>query len=1069
MWKGFCSLVVTIAALGAAGIAAEEHRDPLLLKLDMGTGSSVVLDGYLRVDPDTAYSSELGYGWEGRPAAAEDASREEFSAWGDTKRVVDFVLGVNAMTVDCVMDPESLVFRTDLPNGEYDVSIWVGNLARPLSRLTLFANGKPLKEDFDSRTLWTIHMKTETGAARRVRSTVRVSDGKLIIEMIGDADSEEEYVEIPMGKRKVLTERVSRMAFDGVAIQGIVIHSSLHAPLEVSDGRLALTDLSAPDEAATFVRQFNAKEFAEARSTAESIDGDRWPTLKACTLLWLAGRPEVETERELLSDAIALLERRTGNDREGVVAQDLLWEAEVLSEALEAFYGFGYSRTGFGVREQMGRGEALLGQFDDPSRPPYWKAKLYLARLTCMLDPMRWAWWYDRGREMFREMEKEFPDNRWVRLYVDDELSYADDYIPEPKAYRGWEVADYRDGIEGAPEWAVHMREEFARTVDVADWWIQNRQVENGEIGGGWGDDVELVPLWSFLGMISDGASDHLMAGARKLIDGVWNRGAVNPEEGFATGFTWVKPASELVAYSQPMMIVADYGNPRYVERAMKTTKYLRDFATGINSRGHRHFKSVYLSATRLGDGPQQRLDAPLCLRPAFGASALCWYSRHPAAVGLMTEWLDSWYEDSLRTDKGKPEYIFPAAVAFETGELGGPGAQNWCDARRQGVDDSFVWPHYQSYLYDLCLLWWMQTGDEKYLKPIDELVKIARHYLPDAEDPFPKGTHPWFEDVIFAGDIVGRFQPLSTFYVKLITGTHKYDDYLLPHVQSYARYLLNGDMETMVQSMEMAGKLLRSTWPFKTSEAALTDRIAVPGFIDMFFAFTGGNPIPIHHGVPLHAVTYEDTTRNFAALVREQSDKSLQVWMYSFLAEEREVGIRPWRLEVGGTYEITAGPDSDEDGRIDVVGFRDEFVLEHRGDSVRFIMPARELQAVDVRQTKTPPEQSEHLADLGISDEDVFWLSEGELAVRIHNIGSLEAENIRVRLSALGGEGATNIGEAIISYLNAPVSLDPQTKLVSFLVTQDLRSLDLLIEIDPDDEIREITERNNDFLVTSR
>jgi len=39
-------------------------------------------------------------------------------------------------------------------------------------------------------------------------------------------------------------------------------------------------------------------------------------------------------------------------------------------------------------------------------------------------------------------------------------------------------------------------------------------------------------------------------------------------EEGFAAGFTWVKPASELVAYSQPMMIVADYGNPRYVERA---------------------------------------------------------------------------------------------------------------------------------------------------------------------------------------------------------------------------------------------------------------------------------------------------------------------------------------------------------------------------------------------------------------------------------------------------------------------------------------------------------------------
>jgi subtilase family serine protease len=103
-------------------------------------------------------------------------------------------------------------------------------------------------------------------------------------------------------------------------------------------------------------------------------------------------------------------------------------------------------------------------------------------------------------------------------------------------------------------------------------------------------------------------------------------------------------------------------------------------------------------------------------------------------------------------------------------------------------------------------------------------------------------------------------------------------------------------------------------------------------------------------------------------------------------------------------------------------------------------------------------------MPDLGISDEDVFWLKEGELAVRVHNIGSRAARNIRVRISALQGDGEEKVGEAVISYLDSPLSLDPQTKLVSFLVERELREQTLLVAIDPDDGIYEITERNNTF-----
>jgi len=49
-----------------------------------------------------------------------------------------------------------------------------------------------------------------------------------------------------------------------------------------------------------------------------------------------------------------------------------------------------------------------------------------------------------------------------------------------------------------------------------------------------------------------------------------------------------------------------------------------------------------------------------------------------------------------------------------------------------------------------------------------------------------------------------------------------------------------------------------------------------------------------------------------------------------------------------------------------------------------------------------------------------------------------------------------------VISYLDSPLTLDPQTKLVSFLLKDDMRYAPLVVKIDPDDEIYEITERNN-------
>ncbi len=1069
--KTIVAAVGVLCALGAA-VAADPSEDMLVLKFDMGTAESPLKEKFVRVAPDTLYSSGLGYGWERRPSGAVDSTERVFSFWGAKKPAPDFVPGVDELTVDCVNDPEALEFSVHLPNGTYHVALWVGNLERPLAHVTASVNERTLKEDFDSRTLWRLDMETEYGAYRLVRGEVEVVDGKLTVTVTGDRTAEAEYIEKPVGSAAKIVKKVARMGYAEVAIQGLVVYSRVTSPFRLSNAKLTPARSDAPEQARQFVEDFNAGDYKAALGRAQSMDAGKSPVIKAAALLWLAGRPEVQNERELLPEAIGLLRARAGDDADGMVAQDLLWDARMLSESIKAFYGYGYGYTGLGIRIQMGRAEGLLMQFDDPSRPLYWKAKLYLARLTCMLDPLRWAWWYERGQEMFREIEKDFPDNKYVRLYLDDKWKWPEGQLSQPRVYEGWDVPEYREGTEGAPEWAVHMREQYARLIDHGEWWIDNRQLENGELGGGWGDDVELVPLWAFVAMISDGASEKLMEGTRRLIDGVWNSDEVNGEEGFSNVFSWVKPASELVAYSQPMMVAIDYGNPRYVERVMKTTKFLRDFATGMTQQGHRHFKSTYLNATRLGEESWMKIDAPLCLRPAFGAAVLCWYNENPEAVGLMTEWLDSWHEDSLRTDKGKPRGILPAAVVFETEELGGPDADNWYDGSRQGLaEDSFTWPAYHNYLYDLFTDWFLRTGDDRYLEPIGALVGIARHYGPTAQEPLPKGTYPWFEETVHPRFVQtgARFEAASVLNVKLMTGTDEYDGYLNGKLGGYAKFLMDGDVTGLAEGMEVAGRELRTRWPFITTEVALTDRMVVPGSQDLLFACTGGSAQTLHHGLPFHAVTYEDTTKDFAALVRKHGNTDLQLWMYSFLPEEREVGIRLWRLDVGGKYELKFGPDMDEDWQMDHLGGSKEFLLEHRGDAVRFILPARELQLVEVRQIEPAANHAKHLPDLGVSDEDVFWLDEGEVAVRVHNIGGADAENIRVRLLAVNGGTEERIGDALISHLGAPLLLDPQTKLLSFPVGPDMRMRALVVVVDPDDEIYEITERNNRIMLASQ
>ena len=75
---------------------------------------------------------------------------------------------------------------------------------------------------------------------------------------------------------------------------------------------------------------------------------------------------------------------------------------------------------------------------------------------------------------------KAFPENELINAYLGN-------YLP-------WnELAEFN---KNAPDWANYQRMALEKLTYLIHWWIDNRQISDGQFGGGWGDDVEMWRNW---------------------------------------------------------------------------------------------------------------------------------------------------------------------------------------------------------------------------------------------------------------------------------------------------------------------------------------------------------------------------------------------------------------------------------------------------------------------------------------------------------------------------------------------------------------------------------------------
>ena len=205
-----------------------------------------------------------------------------------------------------------------------------------------------------------------------------------------------------------------------------------------------------------------------------------------------------------------------------------------------------------------------------------------------ILERMRsYYWWWRQMGESYRPMSKQgffellgeievlFPMNDLVRMYKGEKVPWGEGFRPDPVP-------------EGAPGWAVNQRELRARVDHIVEWWFDNRQAPNGELGGGWEDDCETIRRWAVSSICC--GNSRIEAGIARLVDGIWTSGEL--VNGYDRVFKDVEHSSEMSADTSVMIALA-YGDPLYFERFMETTRTTLDVHTGVNDRGHRHFRSA--------------------------------------------------------------------------------------------------------------------------------------------------------------------------------------------------------------------------------------------------------------------------------------------------------------------------------------------------------------------------------------------------------------------------------------------------------------------------------------------
>ena len=246
----------------------------------------------------------------------------------------------------------------------------------------------------------------------------------------------------------------------------------------------------------------------------------------------------------------------------------------------------------------------------------------------------------------------------------------------------------------GVPEWAFTQLELLKEYRHLITWWLDNREIENGEIGGGLSDDSDFAnfyPAYHAMGLMPD----RFRSSQARLLEAIYDQGMLT--DGVSTIMTDGLHTYEEGVNSLDQMNILEPGNPKYAERLMQTAKTYHERFFQVNAAGHTHLVSDFFSHDKIA---REGIWAWVTHRSYYhaGPSSLLGqlYGNSFARENVL-RFLDSQLAHARVNEQGR--YLLPEELNFITDEV------------RVWGSNSLAMPP----------LWyaWLWTKDEKYLAPI--------------------------------------------------------------------------------------------------------------------------------------------------------------------------------------------------------------------------------------------------------------------------------------------------------------------------------------------------------------
>ena len=983
-------LLTTLALLARPADATEEW------KLDLGPSDSPVAAGWTPLTPDDAYTPQRGCGWIRRPESAFSRDRYwngELPLWHAPLRE----LPLDPLTRDGVASQQPMELRLDVPEGNYVVRVWFGDYIEAAKNQCVDANGRPVGERVTAGIggLWGQILRAVTVPVRGVASA---DHGQLRLVF---RTTQAKHA------ARVVAAQVRRYAPGWVRLEGT---------------QLRWSGPASPD-AEEVCRLLNAGDAAKARQRIAGIAANSRRFERACLLEALSGSLAIIDPREcetIVKEACDLL----ASEIPGVAPHAVAERRQLLSDWRTALgyyrmmrYAAAYRETKKDSYRRYEESASLAGTIL-PDEPAYWQAQLLRARLHCWRgmegDPVS----TQRAKPIIETLFKNFPDHRIVRLYANQPAPSLRPRLPSPPA--------------GAPDWAVRERELLVSVLDVARFWITQRQTPEGELGGGWNDDVEVLRRWGAVALAVD--VPWLNEAIAKMADGAWNENPDLQKFGYPADIGDVEHNAEDVSDTQPLALALNYGQPRFVERCLHAVRSFGTHWTAISPSGHRRFKSYNYGAERIDPNPNAAYDVPLNARAAKPGLWAVWYNGEPGVLRLFREWGLGWVEACARAAGGKPAGVIPAGVrvsddSFPPKWYATPGYSAIGSAR------------YSELLYEHLLAMWSFTGDAQFLAPLHSTMQFVLQQR--GAEGGAAGSAPWT-----ARQLWPQVREVASKW-RLISGDTRYDEALRADAMPYVRQLLGEKDELLLGNLKQAAQGNSERFEMLTSEVLFTDRIFIRGHEHLYAMYGGG--VGDTSGCPGWAVRWEKAGEDLAAWVVEATTARFRARVYSFADAEREFAMQHWRL-APGRYKLTLRADAAEASPL----WTREVELPHRGDSVPLRLPAERALVVEMTQLAKRPWDPAALADLAAAPAPSSAVGE-PVAWEVFNLGCVTAKGATVRLSCDGRlvESRTltevpaardyALGRAVVRFPYRPAA-----------------GAKLTLALDPDDRIPEITERNN-------